>query len=166
MKLVSRRVSGGPGGQLGAVGLNAQSGMDPERAEQQRRLVEELKSAQSILMRRKAAAAETDSSNDHKQRQDTTSPQTAQNSIRVDKQKVTRTNALWTKKSRSEQNTASESSQVYLYAWTSKCHNVLRRLCRPRGKNCFPTQNFTEIGQLAAQLSSKNHFQDGGRPQS
>jgi len=118
MKLVSRRAGGatGTGGQLGPAGLAAQAGMDPERAEQQRLLVEELKSAQSILMRRKAAAAaDTDSSTDHDQRlHQTTSTPTTQNGIHVDKSKVPRADASWTKKTKSE-NVASYSIKVCPY---------------------------------------------------
>ena len=114
MKLVSRRAGGGTAGQPGTVGFGAQSGMDPERAEQQRRLVEELKSAQSILMRRRAAAADTDSSStDHDQHQkQITSASTTQNGIHADKPKVPAADAPWTKKPRSEMDVASDLTKV------------------------------------------------------
>jgi len=36
--------------------------------------------------------------------------------------------------------------------------------CRNSEKNSFPTQNFSEIGQLAVELWPKNDFQHGCRP--
>lgn len=103
MKLVSRRADGvGSGGRIGLAGP---PGIDPERAEQQRRLLEELKSAQSILMRRRA---ETVPDTDDDQRQ-----QTTPNGIHVDKPQVHTADAVWSKKPRSQLPAAADSAKVY-----------------------------------------------------
>jgi len=92
-------------GSGGHIGLAGPPGMDPERAEQQRRLLEELKSAQSILMRRRA---ETVPEADDEQRQ-----QTTPNGIHVDKPQVHTADAVWSKKPRSQLPAAADSAKVY-----------------------------------------------------
>jgi len=110
MKLVSRRAGAGSGTQT--VTFGAPPGMNAEMVEQQRRLVEELKSAQSILrMRRRAQADETD--DPHQRPQRTTSPPTAQNGIHEDKPNIPTADASRTKKPRSEPDAAPDSVKVY-----------------------------------------------------
>jgi len=90
--------------------------MDPERAEQQRRLVEELKSAQNILRRRRAADGEQEDR--IPQVESTTPPPTTHNGIHIDKPRVLTADALWSKKPRSERDAAAfDSKKVYLDAF-------------------------------------------------
>ena len=120
--------SGAAGSQQASAGFGTQLGMDAERFEQQRRLVEELKSAQSILMRRRAEAGSVGSNSSNKDQdqrspsqQMTSLPAALQNGIHVDKPQVPAAVAPSTKKTRSEPDTASDSIKVSLLFGTYVC---------------------------------------------
>jgi len=130
MKLVSRRAGvPGPGGGHLAVPprIGGGSELDPETVEQQRRLVEELKSAQSILRRRRAQAED----GGQPTRLQSPPPPATQNGIHVDKPRARAADALSPKKPRSEPDAACDSTKVfYSFRCYRNCINILVPICK------------------------------------